>query len=128
MAVCQKCGGRFVLRFDDTDVVRSRDEYIAAIEEDLRWLGIHPDDVVRQSARVSLYDDAVERLKAAGRLYPAYETADELEQRRKRQIARGAPPIYDRAALRLSEADRAELEVQGRRPHWRFLRWSNGRT
>jgi glutamyl-tRNA synthetase len=63
----------------------------------------------------------VERLQAAGRLYPAYETADELERRRKRQIARGAPPIYDRAALRLSQADRAEFEAQGRRPHWRFL-------
>ena len=113
-------GGRFVLRFDDTDVERSRAEHAAAIEADLHWLGAVPDLVVRQSDRVALYEAAAERLKATGLLYPAYETADELERRRKRMQARGLPPIYDRAALRLTSEARAALEAEGRRPHWRF--------
>jgi glutamyl-tRNA synthetase len=83
----KKRGCRFVLRFDDTDAARSRKEYIAAIEEDLRSLGVYPDEIVQQSARVSLYDVAVERLRAAGRLYPAYDSADELERRRNRSRA-----------------------------------------
>ncbi|MHB2167933.1 glutamate--tRNA ligase [Alsobacter sp. R-9] len=114
-------GGRFVLRFDDTDVARSREEFVAAIREDLGWLGIVPDLEVRQSQRFALYDSAVASLKAAGRLYPCYETEDELERRRKRQAARGLPPIYDRAALALTEEQKAVLEAEGRRPHWRFL-------
>jgi glutamyl-tRNA synthetase len=113
-------GGTFVLRYDDTDLARSRPEFAEAILEDLRWLGVPPDRVVRQSERFDLYGAAAERLKAAGRLYPAYETADELDYRRKRQLARGLPPVYDRAALALGDADRARLEAEGRRPHWRF--------
>jgi glutamyl-tRNA synthetase len=113
-------GGTFILRFDDTDFERSKAEYAAAIEEDLRWLGIPPDMVVRQSKHFHLYDDASERLRSTGRLYAAYETPDELEFRRKRQLARGLPPIYDRAALKLTREDRARLEAEGRRPHWRF--------
>jgi glutamyl-tRNA synthetase len=112
-------GGTFVLRFDDTDLERSRPEFAAAIEEDLSWLGIPPDCVVRQSDRFALYGAAAERLKAAGRLYAAYETPDELEFRRKRQLARGLPPVYDRAALRLTPEEKAALEAEGR-PHWRF--------
>jgi glutamyl-tRNA synthetase len=112
--------GTFILRFDDTDVERSKAEYAEAIEVDLKWLGIQPDMVRRQSERMAAYDEAVARLKALGRLYPAYETADELDRRRKRQQALGRPPIYDRAALRLSEAERGELEASGRKPHWRF--------
>ncbi|MCP8940055.1 glutamate--tRNA ligase [Alsobacter sp. SYSU M60028] len=114
-------GGRFILRLDDTDRERSREEHAQAIRDDLAWLGLKPDLVVRQSDRFALYDAAVERLKAAGRLYPCYETEDELERRRKRQAARGLPPVYDRAALSLSAEERAALEAQGRRPHWRFL-------
>ncbi len=114
-------GGSFILRFDDTDVARSREEFVEAIREDLAWLGIVPDVEVRQSARFALYDDAVERLKSLGRLYPCYETEDELDRRRKRQAARGLPPIYDRAALSLTAEQRAALEAQGRKPHWRFL-------
>ncbi|MFL5207907.1 MAG: glutamate--tRNA ligase [Microvirga sp.] len=113
-------GGTFVLRFDDTDLERSKPEYAAAIEADLAWLGIPPDIVVRQSDRFALYADAAERLKAMGRLYAAYETPDELEFRRKRQLARGLPPVYDRAALRLTAEEKAALEAEGRRPHWRF--------
>ncbi len=116
----KRAGGRFILRFDDTDRERSRPEYAEAIVEDLAWLGITPDLVLRQSDRFALYDAAAERLKAAGRLYPCYETSDELERRRKRQLARGLPPIYDRAALALTPEQRAALEAQGRRPHWRF--------
>lgn len=113
-------GGRFLLRLDDTDRERSTEAFAEAIEEDLAWLGIVPDLFARQSERSAQHDAAAERLKAAGRLYPCYETPEELERRRKRQLGRGLPPIYDRAALTLTEADRAALEAEGRRPHWRF--------
>ena len=119
--VARKQGGRFVLRFDDTDTERSKVEYAEAIVDDIAWLGIVPDQTVRQSERVSHYDAATARLKASGRLYACYETPDELDRRRKRQQARGLPPVYDRAALDLSDDDRARLEAEGRRPHWRFL-------
>ncbi|MFC0283128.1 glutamate--tRNA ligase [Camelimonas abortus] len=114
-------GGRFILRLDDTDRARSREEYADAIREDLAWLGVTPDAVFRQSQRGALYEAAAARLRAAGRLYPCYETAGELERRRRLQLARGLPPVYDRAALKLTAAERAALEAQGRRPHWRFL-------
>jgi glutamyl-tRNA synthetase len=114
-------GGIFILRFDDTDLERSRPEFAAAIEEDLAWLGIAPDVVVRQSERFDLYASVAERLKGMGRLYACYETPDELERRRRRQLGRGLPPIYDRAALKLTTDERAKLEAEGRRPHWRFL-------
>ena len=113
-------GGTFVLRLDDTDAERSKAEYAAAIQEDLAWLGIPPDRVERQSDRVALYDAAADRLRAAGRLYPAYETQEELDRRRRRQLGRGLPPVYDRAALALDAEARAGLEAEGRRPHWRF--------
>jgi glutamyl-tRNA synthetase len=125
----RKHGGTFILRFDDTDSERSTEEFALGIEVDLAWLGIEPDQKFRQSERIALYDAAVEKLKRAGRLYPCYETPDELERRRRLQIARGAPPVYDRAALNLSPQERARLEAEGRRPHWRFklapetLRW-----
>jgi glutamyl-tRNA synthetase len=114
-------GGVFVLRFDDTDLERSKREYADAIEFDLNWLGVPPDVTVRQSERFDLYDDVAERLRIAGRLYACYETPEELEFRRKRQLARGLPPIYDRTALKLTPEDRERLEAEGRRPHWRFL-------
>lgn len=113
-------GGRVLLRLDDTDRERSSEVFAQAITEDLAWLGIEPDLFARQSERAAEHDAAAASLKAAGRLYPCYETPDELERRRKRQLGRGLPPIYDRAALSLSEADRAALEAEGRRPHWRF--------
>ncbi|TLG77649.1 glutamate--tRNA ligase [Methylocystis sp. B8] len=113
--------GRFALRFDDTDFARSSEEFADGIEVDLAWLGIVPDAVFRQSQRVALYEDAADRLRGTGRLYPCYETQEELEKRRKMQQARGLPPVYDRAALRLNASDRAALEAEGRRPHWRFM-------
>lgn len=116
----RKEGGRFLLRFDDTDVQRSREEFVEAIRHDLQWLGLTWDEEVRQSARTVRYDAVAEQLKATGRLYPCYETSDELERKRARQLARGLPPIYDRTALRLSVEDRQKLESEGRVPHWRF--------
>ena len=112
--------GKFLLRLDDTDIERSKPEYEAAILEDLAWLGLTHDLFARQVERAEAHRAAAEKLKAGGRLYPAYETADELERRRKRQIAQHKPPVYDRAALALTQANRATLETQGRRPHWRF--------
>ena len=85
----KKRGGRFILRFDDTDFVRSKREFADSIEDDLRWLGVAPDLVVRQSERFALYDAAMTRLREAGRLYPCYETQEELDRKRKRQLARG---------------------------------------
>ncbi len=114
-------GGRFILRIDDTDVGRSRPEYADAIEADLRWLGLTWDEKVRQSDRLALYRDALASLERMGRVYPCYETPEELEFKRRRQLARGLPPIYDRHALKLSAADRRTLEEAGRQPHWRFL-------
>ncbi|KQP83254.1 glutamate--tRNA ligase [Methylobacterium sp. Leaf117] len=112
--------GRFLLRLDDTDRERSTQDFADAVAEDLAWLGIVPDLFAKQSDRVAIHDAAAERLKALGRLYPCYETQEELERRRRRQLGRGQPPIYDRAALSLSEAERAALEAEGRTPHWRF--------
>ena len=115
-----KAQGRFILRYDDTDLERSRKEYADQIAVDLDWLGIHPHFSCRQSERMALYEAAAAKLRDAGRLYPAYETSEELDRRRKRQQALGKPPIYDRAALRLTAEERAALEAQGRKPHWRF--------
>lgn len=116
----RKMSGKFLLRIDDTDAGRSKPEFEAAIVADLAWLGVLHDVFARQSEREDNYRAAAEKLKAAGRLYPAYETPDELERKRKRAQARGKPPVYDRAALNLTEAERAKLEAEGRKPHWRF--------
>lgn len=113
-------GGKYILRLDDTDTARSTEAFAQGIEEDLAWLGITPDLKVRQSDRFALYDAARDRLIAEGRLYPCYETADELDRKRKRARALGKPPIYDRAALSLTAEDRARLAAEGRKPHWRF--------
>ncbi|MFC3101352.1 glutamate--tRNA ligase [Altererythrobacter lauratis] len=131
--LAQKNGGRFLLRIDDTDSARSREEYVEAIRADLAWLGLHPDGEERQSARLALYEEAFERLRAAGRVYRCYETAQELDLKRKVALGRGLPPVYDRAALKLTEADHAAKAAAGEAPHWRFLldhdepiRWDDG--
>jgi glutamyl-tRNA synthetase len=116
----RKRGGRLLLRLDDTDVMRSTDEFAEGIREDLAWLGIDWAEQVRQSDRFPLYAEAIEQLKATGRLYPAFESQEELELKRKRQLARGKPPVYDRAALKLTEAEKEKLASEGRKPHWRF--------
>lgn len=116
----RKSGGKFILRLDDTDTERSTEEFARGIETDLAWLGLTHDFFARQSDRTAVYDAAAEKLKQMGRLYACYETADELDRKRKRQQAAHKPPIYDRAALNLTAAEKAELEAKGRRPHWRF--------
>src|SRR5690606_14396305 len=112
-------GGRYILRMDDTDHARSTREFADGIEEDLAWLGVVPDLLVRQSERTDLYDAARDKLSAAGRLYPCYETEEELDRKRARARLLGKPPIYDRAALDLTDEDRPRLEAEGRKPHWR---------
>lgn len=116
-----KNGGTFIQRFDDTDVARSKQEYADSILYDLHWMGIFPDTVAYQSQRFDRYAAAVERLKAHGALYPCYETAEELDLRRKVRLSRKQPPIYGREALKLTDEQKAALEAEGRKPHWRFL-------
>lgn len=113
-------GGSFVLRIDDTDLARSTAEFEQGIEDDLTWLGLLWDERHNQSKRFDRYEAAAEKLKADGRLYPCYETAEELDRRRKVQLSRGLPPVYDRAALSLTDAEKAAFEAEGRKPHWRF--------
>ena len=119
--LAKQAGGRFLLRIDDTDQDRSREDYVEAIRADLAWLGLVPDGEERQSARFELYEREFEKLVQAGRVYRCYETAQELELKRKVLLGRGLPPIYDRAALSLTAADHAAKEAAGERPHWRFL-------
>ncbi|MDP5103204.1 MAG: glutamate--tRNA ligase [Erythrobacter sp.] len=119
--LARQSGGRFILRIDDTDAERSREEYVDAIRADLAWLGLDWDQEERQSARRPRYDAAFAALLEAGRIYPCYESAQELEIKRKIALGRGLPPIYDRAALKLSDAERAAKEAEGIAPHWRFL-------
>jgi glutamyl-tRNA synthetase len=116
----KKAGGRFLLRIDDTDGARSEERFVDAIRRDLAWLGLVPDGEERQSARFDRYEAVFAAMVASGRIYPAYETPEELDLRRKILAGRGLPPVYDRAALKLSDDDRARLEGEGRRPHWRF--------
>ena len=116
----EKNGGRFLLRLDDTDAARSTEDYAQGIRNDLAWLGLTPDGEVRQSDRVARYDEVFDQLVAAGRIYPCYETAHELDLKRKVLLSRGLPPVYDRAALKLTDGDRAALEAKGEQPHWRF--------
>ena len=129
--IARKSGGSFILRLDDTDPERSRPEYAQAIREDLEWLGLLWDREERQSERLDRYAAAAERLREAGRLYEAFETPEELELKRRRQLAMGRPPVYDRSALALSDEERARLRAE-RAPHWRFrldrerIEWEDG--
>jgi glutamyl-tRNA synthetase len=116
-----KNGGNYVLRYDDTDVERSKQEYAEAIATDLDWLGIKPSRVEYQSKRFDVYQRAVDKLKEAGLLYACYETAEELERRRKIRLTRRMPPVYGREALKLTDEEKAAFEAEGRKPHWRFL-------
>jgi glutamyl-tRNA synthetase len=113
-------GGVFVLRIDDTDLERSTKAYEDGIREDLTWLGMTWDETFKQSEKFDRYREAAEGLKAKGLLYPCYETAEELERRKKIALSRGKPPVYDRAALELTDQQRKDLEASGRKPHWRF--------
>jgi glutamyl-tRNA synthetase len=130
--VAKRDGGRFILRLDDTDAERSEQRFADAIIEDLAWVGITPDEIFKQSERVDSYDAVAEKLRAEGLLYGCYETADELETKRRRLRARRLPPVYDRAGLALTDDERAALVGEGRQPHWRFklsadtVAWDDG--
>ncbi len=118
----ERHGGEFLLRFDDTDFARSRAaELEPAIEADLRWLGIEWRESFRQSDRAALYEEAAERLRASGRLYPCFESEDELRFKREARIRAGKPPVYDRGALSMTAEQRARAEANGKTPYWRFL-------
>lgn len=114
-------GARFLLRIDDTDQERSEDRYVDAVKEDLSWLGLTWDEFTHQSHRMDRYDMAHEKLRVMGRLYPCYETPEELNLQRKSQLSCGMPPIYNRDALKLTQEQMMAYEAQGRKPHWRFL-------
>jgi glutamyl-tRNA synthetase len=127
----RKMGGKFLLRIDDTDAARSEKKFEEAIYRDLDWLGIRHDLTDRQLGRLKIYSIAFYKLQAAGRVYPCYETEMELERQRGLARAMKKPPIYDRSALKLSDDQRAKLEAEGRKPHWRFklsrqkVRWTD---
>lgn len=130
-AIARKAGGTFILRIDDTDQERSKDEYIQGIKDDLTWLGMEWDRVEHQSARMDRYLDAKQRLIDMGRLYECFETPVELDLKRKKQLNMGKPPVYDRAALALSEDEKDKLRAE-RGSHWRFkldharIEWTDG--
>jgi glutamyl-tRNA synthetase len=113
--------GRFTLRLDDTDLRRSTGEFADAIGNDLNWLGITWNDRFSQSDRLDRYGEAAERLKASGRLYPCFESEEELRAKREARIRRRVPPVYDRAMLKLTAEQRAAAEAGGKMPYWRFL-------
>ena len=113
-------GGKFILRIDDTDLIRSKKEYEIAIKQDLKWLGINWDETFSQSQRLENYDQAKNKLINSGRLYECFETPEELEIKRKLQLSSGLPPIYDRASLKVSHEQKEKYKSSGRKPHYRF--------
>ncbi|WP_323715833.1 glutamate--tRNA ligase [Paracoccus aminovorans] len=130
--IARKAGGTFILRLDDTDRERSKQEYADGIQRDLEWLGLTWDRIERQSDRLDRYAEAATGLRAAGRLYEVFETPVELDLKRKKQLNMGKPPVYDRAGLNLSAEDKDRLRAEGRDGYWRFLldqeriEWTDG--
>ncbi|HHL20291.1 MAG TPA: glutamate--tRNA ligase [Aliiroseovarius sp.] len=130
--IAAKAGGSFILRLDDTDPERSKPEFAEAIQEDLRWLGLDWDRVEQQSKRLARYEENAQKLRDMGRLYECFETPVELDLKRKKQLNMGRPPVYDRAALELSEAEKARLREERGPGHWRFkldrerIEWDDG--
>jgi len=130
--IARQAGGTFILRLDDTDQERSKQEYADGIMADLDWLGLHWDRVEKQSLRLERYRAAADDLRAAGRFYECFETPVELDLKRKKQLNMGHPPVYDRTSLKLAEADRARQRGEGRAGYWRFrldlerIEWADG--
>ncbi|PZO67902.1 MAG: glutamate--tRNA ligase [Paracoccus denitrificans] len=130
--IARKAGGTFILRLDDTDRERSKQEYVDGIKRDLEWLGLTWDREERQSLRLDRYAEMADKLRADGRLYEVFETPTELDLKRKKQLNMGKPPVYDRAGLALSDDDRARLRAEGRDGYWRFqldqerIEWPDG--
>ena len=113
--------GKFILRIDDTDLERSKEEFTSKIKYDLEWLGIDYDETFNQSSRFDVYKERFIKLVELGRIYPCYETPEELDRKRKLQMAAGGKPVYDRSSLKLTEKQKTDFESEGRKPHWRFL-------
>ncbi len=130
-AIARAAGGTFILRIDDTDPERSKEDYVEGIRQDLTWLGLTWDRMERQSLRLDRYEAAKARLVAEGRIYECFETPVELDLKRKKLLNMGRPPVYDRAALSLSEAEKDRLRAE-RGSHWRFkldherIEWEDG--
>ncbi|KZY34769.1 glutamate--tRNA ligase [Roseovarius sp. HI0049] len=130
--IARKAGGTFILRIDDTDPERSKEEYVDAIKEDLEWLGLTWDRVERQSERLDRYAEAADRMREMGRFYEAFETPTELDLKRKKQLNMGRPPVYDRAALSLSDEEKDKLRAERGAGVWRFkldherIEWEDG--
>ncbi|NOR30759.1 MAG: glutamate--tRNA ligase [Sulfitobacter sp.] len=130
--IARKNGGTFILRIDDTDPVRSKEEYVEGLKEDLTWLGLKWDRVERQSERLEKYREAADKLREMGRFYEAWETPTELDLKRKKQLNMGKPPVYDRAALNLTEAEKNKLREERGPGVWRFkldherIEWNDG--
>ncbi len=130
--IARKAGGTFILRIDDTDPERSKEEYVDAIKEDMEWLGLTWDRIERQSDRLDRYAEAADKLREIGRFYEAFETPTELDLKRKKQLNMGKPPVYDRAALELSEAEKDALRAERGQGVWRFklnharIEWTDG--
>ncbi len=130
--ITRKAGGTFILRIDDTDPERSKEEYVDGIKQDLTWLGIEWDKVERQSDRLERYVDAADKLREMGRFYECFETPTELDLKRKKQLNMGKPPVYDRGMLALSEDDKAKLRAERGNGHWRLkldqerIEWNDG--
>ena len=130
--IARKSGGTFILRLDDTDRERWKQEYADGIQRDLEWLGLTWDRLERQSDRLDRYAEAADQLRGAGRLYEVFETPTELDLKRKKQLNMGKPPVYDRAGLNLTDEDRARLRAEGREGYWRFrldqerIEWPDG--
>src|SRR5690554_6030546 len=130
--IARKAGGTFILRIDDTDLIRSKEEYVDALKEDLEWLGLHWDRIERQSERLDRYHEAADRLREMGRFYEAFETPTELDLKRKKQLNMGRPPVYDRAALALDDAEKDRLREERGPGVWRFkldqqrIEWNDG--
>ncbi|MEZ0224327.1 MAG: glutamate--tRNA ligase [Alphaproteobacteria bacterium] len=116
----RKNKGTFMLRIDDTDLVRSTEENVEDIMAGMKWLGLDWDSFARQRDRAADYDRTIQKLKDNGRLYPCYESEEELALKRKVQLSRSLPPIYDRESLNLTPEQKAKYEAEGRKPHWRF--------
>lgn len=130
--IAAKSGGTFILRIDDTDPVRSEEKYVDGIKQDLEWLGLTWDKVERQSARMDRYAETADKLREMGRFYEAFETPTELDLKRKKQLNMGKPPVYDRSALALSEAEKDALRAERGQGVWRYkldqerIEWKDG--
>ncbi|MBY6003869.1 glutamate--tRNA ligase [Salipiger bermudensis] len=130
--IARKAGGTFILRIDDTDPERSKEEYVDGIKRDLEWLGLTWDRTERQSERLDRYHAAADQLREIGRFYEAWETPTELDLKRKKQLNMGKPPVYDRAALALSEDEKAAMRAERGDGVWRFkldqerIEWTDG--